>query len=265
LQSKKTSMGKQKLCKRFLPRSWSPDKPTFTLFSNLAPELRCMIWMEALPKGRGICLYSHPYTWEQPKPLTLPVTLHVNRESRAITLEHYTILCHHLDERPAVITLPICFNLKRDSFYINIQSIASSNFNDGQSLGLPSAVMRQIRSLKLISAWQEYPFHKSYCPPVPAFYDHTIMMPTLERKELFFKGFSGLKEVHLVPGPKTITTRKLNDTFPARSWKFVFPGQEIITAEDRESAIKTMKITLRVSRARREISNFQRLLSWRIE
>jgi hypothetical protein len=234
-------MGKQKLCKKFLPRSWSPDKPTFTLFSNLAPELRCMIWMEALPKGRGICLYSHPYTWEQPKPLTLPVTLHVNRESRAITLEHYTILCHHLDKRPAVITLPICFNLKRDSFYINIQSIASSNFNDGQSLGLPSAVMRQIRSLKLISAWQGYPFHKNYCPPVPAFYDHTIMMPTLERKELFFKGFSGLKEVHLVPGPKTITTRKLNDTLPARSWKFVFPGQEIITAEDRESAIKTMK------------------------
>ena len=69
------------------------------------------------------------------------------------------------------------------------------------------------------------------------------MTPTLESKVLFFKGFSGLEEVHLVPGPTTFETRKLNDTIPARSWKLNFPfgGQEIITVEDQEKAINTMK------------------------
>jgi hypothetical protein len=235
-------VGKQKLCKKFLPRSRGPDKPTFTLFSNLAPELRYMIWREAFPKGREICLYSHPYTWEQPEPLALPVTLHVNRESRAITLEHYTILCHHLDERPAVITLPICFDLKRDSFSINIQSIANSNFNNGQSLGLPSSVIREIRTLKLISAWQNFPFHHNIRPPYRLFYDHTKTVPTVEHKALFFKGFSGLEEVHLVPGPKLFETRQVKG--PLGPWWGGIPWspvEEIITDEDQKKAIKTMK------------------------
>jgi hypothetical protein len=193
--------------------------------------------------------------------LTLPVTLHVNRESRAITLEHYTIICHYLDERPAVITLPICLDLKRDLFSISIQSIANSNFNHGQCLGLPCSVIQEIRTLKLISAWQNFPFRDNLRPPHPVFYDHTMTVPTVEQKALFFKGFSGLEEVHLVPGPKLFETRQVKNSLGAW-WGGVpwSPVEEIITVEDQEEAIKTMKAYFKGVKRQTEDFNLPKII-----
>lgn len=60
-------------------------------------------------------------------------------------------------------------------------------------------------TLKLVSAWQGYPFHHDFRHPCPVFFDHAMTMPTVEHKALFFRGFSWLEEVYLVPGPQTFS------------------------------------------------------------
>ncbi|PMD43221.1 hypothetical protein L207DRAFT_580089 [Hyaloscypha variabilis F] len=62
----------------------------FTCFSELALEIRLMIWRAAFPKGRKVVLKVQ---WKQSNYYgpPLPVTLRINRESMIETKRHYLL------------------------------------------------------------------------------------------------------------------------------------------------------------------------------
>ena len=63
----------------------------FTLFPNLAIELRRIIWRLSLPGQRVVELLYDNCTGQCRSSCPIPTTLHVNSESRGLALEHYTL------------------------------------------------------------------------------------------------------------------------------------------------------------------------------
>jgi hypothetical protein len=88
-----------------------------------------MIWKETFPPEQIVFLVitkeDYPKRKDQQRPL--PVALHVNKESRQVTLENYIILSHFTNERfptfgrPAA--LPVCFDPARDRIVTHINAL----------------------------------------------------------------------------------------------------------------------------------------------
>ncbi|KAH7378065.1 hypothetical protein BKA64DRAFT_714564 [Cadophora sp. MPI-SDFR-AT-0126] len=104
--------------------------PKLTLFPKLPLELRLMVWKLALPRGRLIALRDELYKLfagnNEGRP-PLPISLHVNQESRRETLTYYELF--HREEflstlvkgsgdrrRPQI--RPVCFSPTRDYFHM---------------------------------------------------------------------------------------------------------------------------------------------------
>jgi hypothetical protein len=106
----------------------------FTLFPNLPMELRLKIWRWSFPRGRVVNLARQPQFLHPKDELRnqnamsqypLPVSLHVNCESRAVTLEHYYVIFAE-DMEPLndgdKIRPPLCFNPNLDEGFISLYS-----------------------------------------------------------------------------------------------------------------------------------------------
>lgn len=85
------------------PTAESRTKTTFYLFPNLPTELRLLIWRLASPRNRSIHLNiltcNHPSRSAEALIFTAPVTLSIDRESRAETLRYYHYQSH-FDSKP---------------------------------------------------------------------------------------------------------------------------------------------------------------------
>ncbi|KAG4434830.1 hypothetical protein IFR05_009701 [Cadophora sp. M221] len=91
------------------------EEKKFALFPKLPLELRTMIWKQALPGPRVIAITNstvHPQTFAEtlkPQPdrpksnAVLPTLLHVNSESREITLKIYKLAFEHQLLKPIYI------------------------------------------------------------------------------------------------------------------------------------------------------------------
>jgi hypothetical protein len=104
----------------------------FTLFPKLPMELRLKIWRWSFPRGRVVNLARQPQFLHPKDELRnqnamsqypLPVSLHVNCESRTVTLEHYYVLFAE-DMEPLndgdQIRPPLCFNPNLDEGFISL-------------------------------------------------------------------------------------------------------------------------------------------------
>jgi hypothetical protein len=74
------------------------SSPQFPLFTHLPPELRLKIWLLTLPPPRLVPLTYTSITSTSPpslggctSPAAIPVTLHINHESRVLALSYYTL------------------------------------------------------------------------------------------------------------------------------------------------------------------------------
>jgi hypothetical protein len=95
-------------------------EPTFPKFSKFPPELRNTIWEMMLPPPRVIRILAH---WEEntPQPgaqlkadnATVPVVLHVNKESRGSAKRFYTLTFENQLHRG-----PIYFDFNRDTMFL---------------------------------------------------------------------------------------------------------------------------------------------------
>ncbi|KAL2067708.1 hypothetical protein VTL71DRAFT_15804 [Oculimacula yallundae] len=112
------------------------DRPlaNFPLFKKLPLELRLMIWRATFPAGRLLSLNSKAFSLlQRPTPgggFCLPISLHVNRESRQETKIHYRIIFPSevqelhpsapFDSRaPVFLRQTLCFSATRDFMYHN--------------------------------------------------------------------------------------------------------------------------------------------------
>jgi hypothetical protein len=81
------------------PTTTSPTNPQFPLFTHLPPELRLKIWLLTLPTPRLVPLTytsttsrtSLPSSRGCTSPAAIPVSLHINHESRVLALSYYTL------------------------------------------------------------------------------------------------------------------------------------------------------------------------------
>jgi hypothetical protein len=88
-----------------------------------------MIWTETFPPGQVVHLVMPKEFYQKRKDQQSPspVALHVNQESRQVTLENYVILSHFTHERfptfgcPSV--LPVCFDPARDRIATHIATL----------------------------------------------------------------------------------------------------------------------------------------------
>jgi hypothetical protein len=107
----------------------------FTLFRNLPMELRLKIWRWSFPRGRMINLAQQPQVLSSNDEANselvmstypLPVSLHVNSESRMVTLEHYYVLFVE-DMEPSEdgnkVRPPLCFNPNLDHVFISMHMV----------------------------------------------------------------------------------------------------------------------------------------------
>ncbi|KAI1780823.1 hypothetical protein F4818DRAFT_18316 [Hypoxylon cercidicola] len=66
-----------------------PSTQTFSTFPRLPPEIRRLVWIHALPRGR-IQLFARNVPWESWR-LLPPVIAHVCRESREVAVNHSVV------------------------------------------------------------------------------------------------------------------------------------------------------------------------------
>jgi hypothetical protein len=98
----------------------STESAIFHPFPKLALEIRRMIWKETFPPEQMVSLIipKEYYQKRKDQQRPLPVALHVNQESRQVTLENYVILSHFTNERFPTFgcpsALPVCFDPARD-------------------------------------------------------------------------------------------------------------------------------------------------------
>lgn len=102
----------------------------FECFSKLSPEIRRMIWRECYPKGRKIQLYLHRKKEDSKFHPPLPVTLHINQDSRSVTITDYLLMWPNTmwgtPERKG--SRPICLNPTRDIASFNAMSMMNPYF-----------------------------------------------------------------------------------------------------------------------------------------
>lgn len=136
-ESKKGQVGERNADRNF---ETGKTLTEFTIFEKLAPELRQMIWKEALPGAQAVKITADGYNYQE-RP-TLMITTHrfcyrgkasyipspllfVNSESRAIVNADYPLVfAAQLGGRP------IRFNFKKDTLYFECPS-AMVNFYGG--------------------------------------------------------------------------------------------------------------------------------------
>jgi len=119
------------------PTSRSPTPPRPTPAAHKLPiEIRLKIWrfvpgpqhVSLMPCctgqkeecGKGKCGPNDEFG--RKVSVKLPVTLHINRESRAVALKHYTLLypqqAYPVDLRKPCMSRPVCFDPTIDSLYM---------------------------------------------------------------------------------------------------------------------------------------------------
>ncbi|CZR56864.1 uncharacterized protein PAC_06753 [Phialocephala subalpina] len=104
------------------------DLKDFQLFADLPIEIRRMIWRECFPNSRSVNItppchvrvchrsYCRPQTRARRYPL--PITLHINSESRQETLQNYTIILWKISENERQVSQQLVFDPKRDNLYL---------------------------------------------------------------------------------------------------------------------------------------------------
>ncbi|CZR55835.1 uncharacterized protein PAC_05723 [Phialocephala subalpina] len=120
----------------------SKDFDDFQLFPRLPIELRLSIWRLSFPEARHVSLdtgfggdssiWVHSFRENVEHPL--PITLHINHESRAETLRHYTILfigdLPRFQNTEKRFDRPCWFDLSRDSLWLEAEGLESLDYDD---------------------------------------------------------------------------------------------------------------------------------------
>jgi hypothetical protein len=107
----------------------STESAIFHPFPKLALEIRRMIWKETFPPEQIVSLVipKEYYQKRKDQQRPLPVALHVNQESRQVTLENYVILSHFTNERFPTFgcpsALPVCFDPARDRIATTLNTL----------------------------------------------------------------------------------------------------------------------------------------------
>jgi len=150
-----------------------PVLETFILFPNLPLEFRFKIWNWTFRRDRevnigDVTLFKNmpeveanlKASYEAPDPL--PVTSHVNKESREEILKHHIVIRHdgydYLTGKTNVCR-PFCVNVELDLPWITPVALLSEYSNEWFSLLAPQApeLFERIHSLEIRDCYVEWP------------------------------------------------------------------------------------------------------------